>query len=361
MKNLSSYRETIPDYETVAPEAELASHPREVTSSADLISQPGASTPVFEPFNRPVPETIAPTELFSEPEIPEVPEEIPSLEIGVAASEPLTQPVESLPPMDFFVSPVVEEKPVSAEKPLADIPTIEEIIEAVTPKVKEPVLVEPTIFVESVKPAIETEPAQIVKKPIEGKTIPVSSLPAFEVPVVEEKPTPQIVVEEPVVPIPAPQPVVEKPVVPVQVVKEPPAPQPVVEKPVVPIPVVPESPAPRPVVKEPVVLEPVAAKPAAPKPVVEKPMIKAPEPEPRIAKPVRPSAPKPVRYEEKTVPVQPSIQRKNAGSADLVRAREAFAKGDINTALRRYIKLINSNKALDSCFQRLERSCQKTS
>jgi tetratricopeptide (TPR) repeat protein len=317
-------------FQPVEPEIESqkeeASTSEQVFSKSDLISQPEAESPVFEPFSRPIPSAVSSTELFPEPVEPE--ESVASKQAeGVSAVyEPLTRPVESLPPMDFFVSPPEEPKPVQPEKPLADIPTIEEIIEAVTPKTKEPELAPPVQFEEPVKPAPVVEPKPVVKAPIEGKTIPVSSLPQVEMPPVVAKPAPQPVVVEPPAPPPAP------PAPPV-------TPTPVVQKAVVP--------PPPPVFVEPVAPPPVAVKPVAPKPVVEKPVAKAQVQEPRVIKPARPVTPKPVRYEEKTIPVLPGIQRKNAGSADLSRAREAVSKGDISTALRRYIRLINSNKALD--------------
>jgi tetratricopeptide (TPR) repeat protein len=73
-------------------------------------------------------------------------------------------------------------------------------------------------------------------------------------------------------------------------------------------------------------------KPAAPTPIK---VVRAPEPH------------KPSHRIEKPKPVAQPIPRSGAGAADLARAREAVARGDLIAALRRYIKLVNANKSLD--------------
>jgi len=104
---------------------------------------------------------------------------------------------------------------------------------------------------------------------------------------------------------------------------------------------------------------PVETIPVEAAPVVEQSVITRPAPaaKPVIAeeKPVRPAAkpikpavkPKPVQRIEKPAPTPPALQRKGSGAADLARARDAVTKGDLQTALRRYMKLVNANKALD--------------
>jgi hypothetical protein len=120
----------------------------------------------------------------------------------------------------------------------------------------------------------------------------------------------------------------------------------------------------KPIVQEPTI--PIAEEPvkvSAPQPKAapkeEKPVIVAP----RVAKPVTArlvAPPRPVHHVEKPVVIAPQVPaRKNAGSADLARAREAVSKGDIATALRRYIKLINSNKALDNVSSDLKELVRK--
>lgn len=104
-------------------------------------------------------------------------------------------------------------------------------------------------------------------------------------------------------------------------------------------------------------VEPVKEVRSAPKPapvkVEKKPTLK---PEPKAEKPYRPPTPRPVQRVER--PASTS-SRKTAGTADLKRAREAVTHGDIQTALRRYTKLVNSNKALDSVSTDLKELVRK--
>ncbi|HEX7557010.1 MAG TPA: hypothetical protein VF338_10335, partial [Leptolinea sp.] len=86
---------------------------------------------------------------------------------------------------------------------------------------------------------------------------------------------------------------------------------------------------------------------AAPKeiePLIEKPVTSVSKPAKRVS---APPVSKPTHKPAKPLSVSDTNQRRTAGSADLARAREATSHGDIATALRRYIKLVNANRSLD--------------
>lgn len=107
--------------------------------------------------------------------------------------------------------------------------------------------------------------------------------------------------------------------------------------------------------------------PASPEPVYETAKVVQKPAEPKQVAPRKvvkpPSTPRPVyRVEKKpATPVYttPTAPRKGSGAADLTRAREAVTHGDLATALRRYIKLINSNKALDAVSADLKEITRK--
>lgn len=270
------------------------------------------------------PEDTLPDDFFVEPlkpteAIADVIEEMQQPDV-----KPMEQTPEGLPVMDFFVSPVEEAKPDDVKKTLGDIPTVEEIIEAVTPKEEKPEQVE------------ENLPEPVVKRPIDEKTVPVSSVIP---PVQRETTQPEPAKSVPVEPVSPPQPPrTEEPAAIPPFKEQEPVSQPTVsvsvtmpETPVVAV----EAKAAAP---KPEKIEPVEAKPKetkAPAKQVEKKSV--------VTRPQKPSEPRPARREG----VKPVSTPKKVGLADLNRARESIKKGDLTTALRRYTKLINANKAID--------------
>lgn len=288
----------------------------------------------------------------------------------------------------------VEEAPVIKEtlpEPVSEIP--EPAVEPEEPKPgKSAAVMEPTIPISSLgedflRTPLEAEPAKPAS--VAEPTIPIISLgeeflrtplePEISAPPVqEEKPEPAQVEVAPVVET-VPEPVAE--VSSVVIEPEPPAPvappepvavaqAPVIKEPEPvsepPAPVPAPVPAPKP---EPVSVAPAPVPAAKPEPVIEEPVSEPlPERKPVVPKTVvpkpvvaaKPAAPKPVYKPEKPVVVtQTASQRKNAGAADLARAREAVSKGDLATALRRYIKLINANRALDQVSADLKELTRK--
>ncbi len=287
---------------------------------------PAASIPPIEP---PASETVSQPEVvspFEEPEAvqPEVIQPEEQITIPETPVEPEVEVTpEALPSMDFFVSPMEEAAPPEIAKPVSEGPTVEEIIEAVTPKVKEPehvdipksIEVEMPVASTQPEPVSEVEPEPVVKRPIDEKTVPVSSVIPPAQPVVTPPEVKKTEIVESILPQPA-------------IVEETISPPPVkVEEPVVPPPVKAQAPTPQPV-KSVEISKPVETKPVQP---------------PRVSKPSKPAPPKKPRTET-TRPVSSS---KKVGMADLTRARESVNKGDLPTALRRYVKLINANKAID--------------
>jgi len=216
-------------------------------------------------------------------------------------------------------APAVEKEPVQ-EFSAADQKTIPVSPEVADLFVKPPSVVEPTLPIElnTEKPIISVEPVEI-EEPATYEAQPaeeeIPAAVAFE----PEK------IEEPAIFVPE-SPKAEEPAVvqvePIKVVE----PAPIIEKP-----------APKP----------------TPVKVEKKPVVKQ---VPKVEKPYRPPRPKPVPYVEKPIS---SSSRRSAGSADLTRAREAVNHGDIQTALRRYIKLVNSNKAIDSVSNDLKELVRK--
>jgi tetratricopeptide (TPR) repeat protein len=299
--------------------------------------QPVQAEPVAPPVAPVTPEpvkasvmqpTIPVTRLVQEPTIPIPP-----------------APVES----KLAVEPVVQEQapapaPVAAPQPVIEVP-VAAVVEPAPVEEPEPILRTPL-------PEINLEPI--------GLSQPVKAVPVIEKPAPVIEPEPVVQAPAPVVepaPVEEPEPILRTPLPEISLepigLSQPIKVEPVVEKPapvVAPEPVT-QAPVsiPQPAVEEPLTAPVPERKPVVPKTIVPKPVVA-----------VKPAAPRPVYRPEKPVVVaQPSSSRKNAGTADLTRAREAAAHGDLATALRRYIKLINSNRALDQVSADLKELTRK--
>lgn len=97
--------------------------------------------------------------------------------------------------------------------------------------------------------------------------------------------------------------------------------------------------------------------PIAVEPIVQTPPILVEQSKPK-AKPEKPTEPvkkaahpqavvKPVRRVQKPEPTPQPPLKPTAGSTELIKARESISRGDLISGLRKYIKLVNSNKSLD--------------
>jgi tetratricopeptide (TPR) repeat protein len=99
--------------------------------------------------------------------------------------------------------------------------------------------------------------------------------------------------------------------------------------------------------------------PKAVEPIVQTPpiLVEPIKPKEKI-KPEKPAEPvkkaarlqavvKPVRRVQKPQPTPQPPVKPTAGSTDLLKARESISRGDLISGLRKYIKLVNSNKSLD--------------
>ncbi len=350
--SFDEFRTLEPEVETPQLETTPGKEPEkeELELTPSVVFDQNEVKPIVEEIPQAKIEPSVPEEIFTEPESTSIPEiEKPVIEQPIFET---TNP-EDLPALDFFVSPVQEEKVEEVKKLSGDVPTIEEIIEAVTPKET------------AAQPLEEAVVEPVARRPIDEKTVPVSSLPPSLKEEISQSQPPTAAVEPPatppsqtsVEPVSPPQPKVEKPPeIPPPIVVEPViSPQPVAEEPKVVLPVAKEEPAPQPPVKaEAPPPQPVAVTTQV-KPIEPKPTVKVPAKEPRVTRPVKPAEAKPVRRESE----RPVSTPKKVGLADLNRAREFAKKGDLNAALRRYIKLINANKAIDEVSADLKELVRK--
>ncbi|BCY19066.1 MAG: tetratricopeptide repeat protein [Chloroflexi bacterium] len=355
--------------ETTMPIEEIEV-PQTIESAVfDQQAQPVTPEAVQQFTEAVVPETITPVEETPSIKEPQ-PEPVSNISGSVDQSEE-PQPVkpageiEPTIPIssfgeDILRTPIEPEpaKPASIAEPTVPVSSLgEEFLR--TPlepeSVKPPVVSEPEVsgsslgeeFLrtplepEAIKPPAVSEPEvsgislgeEFLRTPLEPEHAQNEITPVVEneyQPVNEVSPA----VIEPVVPVTHPTPAAE---VPPPAFKEP---EPV-SAPPSPVPAI----KPEPVVEE----QAPARKPIVPKTVVPKPVVATKQ-----------VAPRPVYRPEKPVVItQPTSQRKNAGAADLTRAREAASRGDLTTALRRYIKLINANRALDQVSADLKELTRK--
>jgi hypothetical protein len=340
--------------ETTMPIAEIEVPPTIEPAIFAHEAQPVVPEEVQQFSDAFVPETPAPAEAVQpEPAAPPV-APVPPEPIKASVMQPtipvtrlVQEPTIPIPPEPVKPQPVVvppAPTPVAAPQPVAEAPVA--------------AVVEPAP-VEEPEPILRTPLAEINLEPI-GLSQPVKAEPVVEVPtpVVQPEPVAQAPahVDEPV-PVEEPEPILRTPLSEINLepigLSQPVKAEPVVEKPA---PVVEPEPVakalvskPQPVMEEPLTIPVPERKPVVPKTVVPKPVVT-----------VKPAAPRPVYRPEKPIVVtQPSSARKNAGAADLTRAREAAAHGDLTTALRRYIKLINSNRALDQVSADLKELTRK--
>ena len=254
------------------------------------------------------------------------------------AVEAVEQPVAQFIPEDQPAAQVIpEEQPVAQfipeEEPVTQVIQEEQPVAQFIPEEMPVAQVVP-----DEQPAAQFIPEEMPETQVVPEEQPVAQF------IPEEEPVTQAIQEEQPVAqfIPEVKPVAqvilqEKPIA--QVIPQ--------EKPVVqPVPV--EKPTAIFEEKEQPVIPPVQeTKPAAKIIVEEKPVKKERQviPVPPPVKPVQTPVSRPVRKIEK--PVEPTIQKRSGGAADLARAREAVARGDLIAGLRRYIKLVNANKSLD--------------
>jgi len=83
-------------------------------------------------------------------------------------------------------------------------------------------------------------------------------------------------------------------------------------------------------------------------PIKPKEKIKPEKPVESVKKATRPQAEvKPVRRVQKPQPTPQLPVKPTAGSTELLKARESISRGDLISGLRKYIRLVNSNKSLD--------------
>jgi tetratricopeptide (TPR) repeat protein len=347
------------------PEPESAAPAFNIFAEEAQPSQSETTMPIEEIE---VPQTIAPP-VFStedEPVIPEtVPQEEPVRIVETAQPEPIVPPIEKKP-----VQASVVMEPTIPINRVIDQPTIPiqrgpvvPVVATPTPEVEPTPTNEPEPILKTPLPVFELEPIGLSQPPTSE---PVVTAPATVIePSTTSEPEPILKTPLPVFdlePIGLSQPAISEPVVTLAAPEVEPAPtiepEPILKTP---LPVYDLEPIglSQPTKSEPVVEEPAPApvperKPVVPKTVVPKQVVAARPPTPK------PATPKPVYRQEKPVVVtQTASSRKNAGAADLTRAREAAAHGDIATALRRYIKLINSNRALDQVSTDLKELTRK--
>jgi hypothetical protein len=318
-----------------------------------------------KPVEPPVPEQSAPAiDIFAEEAKPYQPEVAP--QTGNIYEPETTMPIEEIE-VPHTIEPAIFAHEAQPVIPEAVIPPAAPVEPA---PVQAPVVMEPTVPV-----------TRLVQEP----TIPIPPAPIKPAPVVEVRPEPiPVAVTPPPISTPEPEPVLEASpnepetflrtplpeynLEPIGLSKAPVAetpvplsePEPILRTPLPEYSLEPigltKTPAVEPVIEEPAPAPVPERKPVVPKTVMPKPVVATRTP---AVKPVM--APRPVYRPEKPVVVanQPASQRKNAGAADLTRAREAAAHGDIATALRRYIKLINSNRALDQVSTDLKELVRK--
>jgi hypothetical protein len=309
----------IPDLSRKEPEAAVQS--TEITSETPQVEE----TPLSELFEQP--ETInSAADVVEEVKADEVDQ---SVEGFSTAADQVSEPEKTTLPEEISAKLEPPTVPVAPGLFKTDIPLTEEPVSAISESLSEPE--QPVLQTEEsaqvYEPLMDITPEKSVERevpPSEMESEILAESTPIETSPIEEVPIEEIPIEE--VPVKA---------APVEVAPVEIAP---LEEPLVG-----ELPVEAPPVEQPEAMEPVIAK----QPVVsfeEKPTT----PESKQVKPARPSAtPKPVHRIDKPAPTPPSIRRKGSGSAELTRAREAITKGDLQTALRRYIKLVNGNKALE--------------
>ncbi len=304
----------------VSPPAQMEEAPSFVTQP----EEPAATSTPVSAFDQNIEEILASAAKVEEPQElveAEAFESAPS-----SQAESIISSAEEIPEPGPQAASVVEKQPdedfsAAGQKTIPVSPEMADLIE------KPPSVVEPTIPIElnAEKPIISVEPVEFVEPVSTSAEQQKEEVPAAAASFKPEK------IEEPLVSVPETPKVEEPAAIPVEPVA--------VVKPVAEV-------EPAPVVEKP------AVKPA-PIRMEKKPVEKQ---EPKAEKPSRPPRPKPVAHVEK--PVSTS-SRKSAGSADLTRARDAVNHGDIQTALRRYIKLVNANKVLDSVSNDLKELVRK--